>query len=150
MKRNGWLLVLMLVICYSVAAFGSMFAPGPWYEGLQRAPWSPPNYAFPIVWTILYAFIAIAGWLIFSSDDRAAKSLWITQLVLNAAWSWLFFGEHWVGIALLDIALLVCCTFLLIVVCWRGSLRTASWLLLPYLLWVSLATTLNLYIWLYN
>jgi tryptophan-rich sensory protein len=149
-NKNWWVLLLFLGICYSVAAFGAQFTPGAWYEQLNRAPWNPPNAAFPIAWTILYAFIAIAGWLIFASGAVAAKILWVVQLTCNAAWSWLFFGQQWVGIALVDIALMAIFIAMLIKVCWSAGLRVAGWLLLPYLLWVLLATSLNGYIHIYN
>lgn len=143
---RAWHLPIFLITCYGVAAFGAQFTPGEWYAQLNRAPWNPPNAAFPIVWTILYALIAIAGWLIFASQSVVAKGLWLMQLFVNAIWSWLFFDQHWVTVALLDILLLVGLIALLIMQCWRAGLRLAAGLLMPYWLWVLLAASLNAYI----
>lgn len=143
-------LPLFLLACYLTASLGAMFVPGPWYDDLNRAPWNPPNIAFPIVWTVLYFLIAIAGWKIFASPESRLKQLWVIQLVLNGAWSWIFFGQQWVGMALVDIVMLDIFVTVLLVGCWRKKLRLAGWLLLPYLLWVLLATSLNAYIFLMN
>lgn len=139
---------LPLFFLASIAAlgFGGLFTPGEWYEGLNRAPWSPPNIAFPIVWTILYALIAVAGWLIFNSNNKTLKSLWVIQLIFNVVWSWIFFGQHSVLLGLIDIMLLDTLVALLILLCFRNQLKTAALLLIPYLIWLTLATTLNAYI----
>jgi len=149
-KRNYGSLILFFIVCYAVAAFGALFSPGEWYEGLQRAPWNPPNYVFGIVWTILYAMIALAGWLIFASDELLLKQLWVVQLVLNGIWSWFFFEQHWVGVSLVDIALLGLVLLVLIVLCFKRGLSSAGFLLVPYIAWIGLAKSLNTYIWLYN
>ena len=148
-KRNYWHLIGFILVCYAVAAFGSLFAPGDWYQGLNRAPWNPPNLVFPIVWTILYAMIAVAGWLIFASDSPGLKLLWATQLLLNGIWSWLFFGQHWVGVALVDILLLAAVLLILISRSFKQNQKVVG-LLAPYFLWILLATSLNAYIFIYN
>ena len=149
-EKKYWHLLIFFVICYGVAAFGAQFTPGEWYQGLQRAPWNPPNAAFPIAWTILYALIAIAGWLLFSQSVVKLKWLWVGQLLLNAAWSWIFFDQHWVGVALLDILLLAIVLAVLVQQCFAQGQRAAGYLLFPYLLWIMLATSLNAYIFVYN
>lgn len=150
-KRLPWrTLPIFIVICILVSAFGGLFQPGEWYESVNRAPWTPPNIAFPIVWGILYLFIAIAGWLIFARGSARAKQLWIAQLVLNAAWSWLFFGQHWVLVALIDISLMVILVTALVVQCFKEQLTLPGCLLAPYVIWLLLATSLNAYIFLYN
>lgn len=135
-----------------VAVFGASFLPGPWYEGLVKAPWTPPNWLFGPVWIVLYAAMAIAGWLVWrgGSDWRFIPlALWAAQLALNAAWSWLFFGIHRPDLALLDIILLLALIFAFISQSRRVS-PAASWLFAPYAVWIAYATTLNLYVWLYN
>ena len=149
-KRNYGYLALFLVVCYGVAAFGAQFPPGEWYQSLNRAPWNPPNFVFPLVWTILYAMIAVAGWIIFSASNTSLKQLWVAQLVLNGVWSWLFFGQHWVGLALLDIVLLAVVLALLVGLCFRTRHQVAGVLLAPYLAWILLATSLNTYIFWFN
>ncbi len=150
-STKQWLLLpVFILICYTVAYAGAFFEPGAWYEDLKRAPWSPPNIAFPIVWGILYLFIAISGWLIFNYEITKLKALWVIQLILNAAWSWVFFGQHWVAFALIDLLLIVTTVSILIVLCWRHQLKISAFLLIPYLLWLSIATSLNTYIFIAN
>lgn len=149
-RLNLWWLLIFFVICYATAALGAQFTPGDWYKDLVRAPWTPPNAAFPIVWTILYAMIAVAGWLIFSAADKVSKVLWVAQLILNSAWSWIFFAKHWTGVALVDIVILLCLVALLINRCLLVKTKTAAWLLVPYLIWLLIATSLNVYIVAFN
>lgn len=143
-------LPVFLIVCLSVFAFGGLFQPGDWYAALILPPWTPPNLAFPIVWSALYIFIAFAGWLIFASDQKDLKILWIGQLVLNALWSWIFFGRHWVLIGAADIILIDILVVCLIVKAWSVGERGAALLLSPYLAWILLATSLNVYIALVN
>jgi len=133
------------------ALFGSRFEPGPWYEPLAKAPWTPPNWVFAPAWTLLYVAIAIAGWLAWRSRVRSSElmALWFGQLALNGAWSWLFFGSHDVALALVDIALLVVAAGAFAVRA-RASSRAASWLFVPYVLWLGYAASLNFYVWRYN
>jgi len=133
------------------ALFGSRFEPGPWYEPLAKAPWTPPNWVFAPAWTLLYVAIAIAGWLAWRSRVRSSElmALWFGQLALNGAWSWLFFGRHDVALALVDIALLVVAAGAFAVRA-RASSRAASWLFVPYVLWLGYAASLNFYVWRYN
>ena len=144
-------LLLCATACLIAAGFGGMFSPGEWYTHIKIAPWSPPNIAFPIVWSILYVFIAIAGWRIFTHGTFQLKALWGGQLILNALWSWVFFGQHWVFAGLVDIALIMILVIILIAKCWSfdnstKSLRVCSYLLAPYLVWLIIAGSLNLYI----
>lgn len=147
-------LLIALVVVFLVAALGAFSPPGPWYETLSKPDWTPPNWLFGPAWTVLYVLVAIAGWLIFShAPSRDTKILWGLQLAFNAAWSWLFFGQHLVGLALLDVALMALTTLTLIVVLLRDVYpwsRLAAILLVPYVLWISFATALNASIWLRN
>jgi len=105
---------------------------------------------FGPVWTVLYIMIAIAGWVVWRAGDRgAALAAWSVALVLNALWSWLFFGRHAIGWALADILALGLAIVIFIVAAWNVS-RTASLLFVPYLMWVSYATALNAAIWRLN
>jgi len=146
-----WLsLPFFFIVCFTVAYIGAIFPPGQWYEDLNRAPWSPPNIAFPIVWSTLYCFIAISGWWVFLHGLKKQKTLWCIQLILNVVWSWIFFGQHWVAVGLVDLLLLIASVFLLILSCWRSNLKLPVFLLLPYLVWLLIATSLNTYILLEN
>lgn len=122
---------------------GASFRPGIWYDALAKPPWTPPDWVFAPVWTLLFVAIAVAGWVIFTRPTGLwTRLLWATQLVLNAAWSWLFFGLNRPTLALADIvALLGCLVVLQFMLATRQ--RLAYWLMLPYTLWVGYAFTLN-------
>lgn len=125
------------------AMSGALFKPGPWYQTLQKPNWTPPNWAFPVVWTILYVMIAYAGYEIWTKAGwSTAMSLWAVQLVLNGAWSFFFFGLKRMDLALVDVGLLWLSIAGFIVVAWPIS-TVASLLFVPYLAWVSTAALLN-------
>lgn len=142
--------ILLLV---AVASSGAMFKPGDWYDTLAKPVWTPPDWLFPIAWTLLYLMIAFAGWLVWRevgfTSARLAFAFYFSQLVLNAAWSWLFFGLHRMELALIDVVVMG----LLVVaniVAFYAIHPGAAYLLLPYLLWIGYAAALNLAIWLMN
>lgn len=141
-------LLLFLSLVALVAAFGAQFEPGAWYSQLQKPDWNPPNWVFGPVWTLLYIGIAVAGWLVWRATRRVqpALQLWGMQLIANGLWSWLFFGLHQPGIALVDISLLFCLIVSFIIASRRYSVA-ASWLFVPYAIWVGFAAALNASIW---
>ena len=148
--------ILSLVVFFALVAvaafFGAQFGPGAWYEGLAKPSWNPPNWLFGPVWTALYIGIAVAGWLVWKQSGQRrtpALALWIAQLALNAAWSWLFFGLHRPDLALGNILALLACIVAFAVAA-RPLSPAAAWLFVPYALWVSFATTLNASIWQLN
>lgn len=143
-------LPIPLIACLLTFGFGGLFIPGEWYASLNRAPWSPPNIAFPIVWSVLYIFIAISGWQVFSFNSVSLKRLWCAQLAVNAIWSWIFFGLHWTIIGLIDILLLAGLVGTLVLNCYKQKLMMSYYLLMPYLTWLLLAIALNVYIVIYN
>ncbi len=145
-QRAWWFIGL----CFAAWLFGGLFQPGGWYQELNRAPWSPPNIAFPIVWSCLYIMIAIAGFKAARQADSALLWLWYGQLFFNAAWSWLFFGQHWVAAGLIDLCLILILVGALILRALQLKLTGLALLLVPYLLWLGLATSLNAYILLNN
>jgi tryptophan-rich sensory protein len=121
-----------------------------WYPTLAKPSWTPPNWAFPVAWTILYAMMGAAASLVWRSA-RPGRRLWplilfAVQLALNVVWTSLFFGLRSPGLAVIDIVLLVLAIVVTIVAFWRVR-PAAGWLLLPYLAWVAYATTLNFAIW---
>ena len=117
------------------------------YQNLEQPSWAPPSWLFGPVWTILYAMIAVAGWLVWRRTGwNRALTVYAVQLVLNALWTPIFFGFGQYGLALLDIVamwLLIGATILL----FRPISRAAAWLLVPYWAWVTFATALNAAIW---
>ena len=145
-----WTLIPFIVLCVFVIMFGQAFPPGPWYERLRKPSFSPPNWIFGVVWTPLYGMIAAAGWLLWErARTSAAMKWWFVQLALNAGWSWLFFGLHLMGAALVEILILWASIGATIVLSWR-SVPAASYLLIPYWFWVAFAAVLNLSYWLIN
>jgi len=122
-----------------------------WHNTLNHPSFSPPNWLFAPVWTILYILIGISGWLIYRKGQFKGpnRAIYINQLVLNYAWPLIFFGGHLIGIALIEMSLL----WLMIIVnirIFKSSHKFASLLLYPYLVWVSFAWVLNLVLWLHN
>jgi benzodiazapine receptor len=150
-KPGSWLaLVVIAALTAGAAAFGSMFGPGSWYASLTKPSWNPPNWIFPLVWTPLYVMIALAGWRLWRGGPRSAAFIWwCVQLALNAAWSWLFFGQQSIGGALVDIIALWLAIGATIVAAWPRD-RAAATLLMPYWAWVTFAVTLNLALWRLN
>lgn len=159
MSRAGSaaLLVLSLALVFAVAALGGAASTSglrDWYDGLDRAPWNPPGWVFGPAWTVLYALMAVAAWLVARTglDQRTvqvALALYGAQLALNLAWSLLFFGARAPGWALVDIVALVALVAATTIAFWRID-ATAGWLLVPYLAWIVFATTLNVWIVLRN
>jgi tryptophan-rich sensory protein len=124
-----------------------------WYVTLEKPSWNPPNWIFGPVWTCLYIAMAIAAWLVWRKEGiagaRAQLLLFAGQLILNAAWSFLFFGLRNPGLALVDIVLL----WLSILATLLAFAKVSGWaaaLFLPYLAWVSFATALNWALWRMN
>ena len=120
------------------------------YAQLDRPGWAPPSWLFGPVWTVLYVGIAIAGWLVWRRTGASAVLIpYAVQLVLNAAWTPIFFGAGEYGWAAVDIIALWIAVLVTIVGFARVH-RVAAALLVPYLAWVSFATALNLAIWSLN
>jgi benzodiazapine receptor len=142
-------LALCVLVCLGVSALGALATdsdPGSWYEGIEKAPWNPPSWVFGPVWTVLYISIGVALWIIWRSRPSPRRSRALTifavQLLLNLAWSWLFFGLEQPLLALVDLAFLVGALVVLLRVAWWET-PIASLIMLPYLLWCSFAVTLN-------
>ena len=150
LAKNWQSLAIFLLICFLVFSFGGLFRPGDWYLALNKAPWTPPNIAFPIVWSFLYLCIALSGWQIYHLGNTTLKTLWLLQMLLNALWSWIFFGQHWLLLGLLTIITLDALVINLALKARRLKLGFASLMLVPYITWLLLATSLNTYIVLAN
>lgn len=144
-------LVVFIALVAAAAITGGQFMPGEWYAQLAKPSWTPPNWLFGPVWTVLYVAIAAAGWLVWRGERRAALplALWVAQIVLNAAWSWLFFGLHRPGTAFAEIVVLLATIVGFAIAAWPVS-RTASLLFVPYALWVGFASALNFAVWRLN
>jgi translocator protein len=120
------------------------------YQSLERPPWAPPSWLFGPVWTVLYVTVAVAGWLVWRRVGLGVEMVpYAVQLVLNAAWTPLFFGADRLGPAFADIVALWIAIVATIVLFMRAQ-RLAGLLLVPYLAWVTYAGALNLAIWQLN
>ncbi|MEZ5771304.1 MAG: TspO/MBR family protein [Defluviimonas denitrificans] len=138
---------IFLAACGAAAATGVMFPPGRWYDTLKKPGWTPPRWAFPVAWTTLYLLIALAAARVAGlAGSGTALALWSLQIALNTLWTPVFFGAHRIGAGAFIIGLLWLTVLAMIPVFW--ALDTwAGMLLLPYLVWLSLAAALNLWIW---
>ena len=136
-------LLTFLVLTAGAAITGSQFMPGEWYAGLAKPAWTPPNWLFGPVWTVLYVMIAVAGWRVWLKQGfGTALAAWGLALAFNALWSYLMFGAHRIDLALADIVALLISIAAFIVLA-RGADQPAALLFVPYLAWVGFATALN-------
>lgn len=146
----GWLISSFIAAAIGGAA---SIQAGPFYMQLARPDWAPPPSIFGPVWTVLYALMGVAAWLVWRAGGfraaRAALTLFLVQLALNALWSWLFFGWHRGALAFADILALWVLIVATLIAFWRIR-PLAGALLVPYLLWVSFASALNYSMWQLN
>jgi tryptophan-rich sensory protein len=154
--KKSVLLVLCVVICLCAGAIGSFFTASSistWYAGLNKPSFNPPSWIFGPVWTILYILMGVSLFLVvkrgFSKKNKLALKFFGVQLVLNTLWSILFFGLRNPLLAFVDIILLWIFILLTILKFYRIS-KWSSYLLMPYILWVSFASVLNYAIWMLN
>ena len=146
-------LIVFVGASFLAAATGAVFPPGDWYERLAKPAWRPPNWLFAPVWTVIYLTIAVSGWLVWRKSGFAGAALPLTiyllQLVLNAAWTPIFFGLHRPDLAFLEIVMLWL-SILATIITFHSLNAGAAWLLVPYLAWVTFAATLNFGVWRLN
>jgi benzodiazapine receptor len=150
MDKSLLMLIAFGAASFGAAATGTIFRPGNWYKQLDKPLWRPPDWLFAPVWMVLYVSIALSGWLVWREAGFAGAALplgvYALQLVLNAAWTPIFFGLQRPGLALVEIVLLWGSVVATIVLFYPVS-AAAAWLLIPYLAWLSFASALNFSIW---
>lgn len=149
-------LMFWLVVCFAVAGTSALWTGGEvrgWYRTLARPSIAPPNWIFGPVWTLLYALMALAAWkaslAVPSPWKSTAIALFAIQLSLNFAWPLLFFRWHQIGWAFVEVIALWSAILLSTLALARVSM-TATWLMTPYLAWVSFACVLNEEFWRLN
>ncbi|MCB0062174.1 MAG: tryptophan-rich sensory protein [Caldilineaceae bacterium] len=164
-------LLLALAAPFTAALIGSIAAGGfrtGWYRTIKKPSWNPPSWLFGPVWTVLYALMGIASWLVWREGEskgwrrfatpwrhpqdeqvKGALRLYGVHLVFNALWSVLFFGRHRIGLALGEVTVLWA-LILSTLVRFSRIRPLAGLLLVPYQLWVTFATILNFRIWQLN
>ncbi|MFT6773080.1 MAG: benzodiazapine receptor [Paracoccaceae bacterium] len=144
--------------CLAAGATGMLFKPGAWYRALAKPAWTPPNLAFPIVWTTLYVLMAWAAIRVAGAAAQggpeaaramAGLGLWSLQITLNALWSPIFFGLHRPRVAL---AVIGAMWLALAGTVWgfAGVDPVAAWMMAPALVWASIAASLNAWIMRHN
>ncbi|WP_290651600.1 TspO/MBR family protein [Aquisalimonas sp.] len=141
-------LLAWLSLCFVVATLGALVTdPGTWYAELTKPAWTPPNWLFAPVWTLLYTLMGVAAWMVWeyrkgSPAATVALVLFLIQLALNGLWPWLFFGQQAMVLAFIDILLLWGALVATLIAFMRVR-RLAGGLLVPYLLWTTFAAALN-------
>jgi tryptophan-rich sensory protein len=148
------LMLLFLAVNFGGLAIGSwLMNNGPlsnWYTNLQQAPWTPPGFVFGIAWTlIMICFSIYLGKLFTEENTSKNRTIFLIQFVLNVSWNFIFFNQHLVLFALINILLL---TSLIFVYFFKlsSAVNNYKYLLLPYMLWLCIAISLNLYILVHN
>ncbi len=149
--NNFWKLVVSIAMCQAAGVIGSFFTVSAienWYQFLNKPVFSPPNWLFGPVWITLYTLMGISLYLVWrspsvaSKERRRAMAFFVVHLFVNASWSIVFFGFHNIAFAF-GVILLLLAMIIVLIKLFRPLNRLASNLLIPYLVWVSIATVLN-------
>ena len=146
--------ILFIIINFSALVIGTwLMNDGPqseWYINLNQAPWSPPGWVFGIAWSsIMLLFSAFMTYLVQVDRSKKVLILFGIQFVLNVFWNYLFFNQHLIILGLLNILFLTFLMFYFLVT-YKHKLKKKRFFVLPYCIWLIVATSLNLYIALYN
>jgi translocator protein len=143
-------------ICLAIGAISSRWSAPEiptWYRGLRKPSFNPPNWIFAPVWTTLYILMAVAAWRVTIAPDSPAHfwglALFALQLLLNFAWSFIFFRLHTLGAALVEL-LILWVSIAATLAAFAFADKLAAWLFVPYLAWVSFAALLNATLWRLN
>lgn len=150
LRLLGWIVVLEFLAFLSGYPKGGQTSQ--WYLTLQQSSLTPPKITFPIVWVILYAMIAGAGWTLWEKCQgqfKCLKGIYVIQLILNLSWTPIFFYFQMTGVAFFLIVLMILLVASFVIRAFSHC-RTAAYLMVPYLLWICFACYLNGYIWLHN
>ena len=143
MRNVASLVVFLALVLGGGLVIGFSTAPGGWYAQLAKPAFNPPSWVFGPAWTLLYVFVAIAGWRIWNADRSGwPMKLWWAQLILNFLWSPIFFGAHQVGLGFAVILALLATIISFVGMSWKQHNLSAV-LFLPYAAWVAFAALLN-------
>jgi len=134
---------IFLIACCAAASTGIIFKPGSWYESLQKPGFTPPNWAFPLAWTVIYLLIAWAGYrLTLLPGSETALALWAAQIALNTLWTPVFFGAQRIVAGMVILSALWLVVAAMIVLAMQLDVITGL-ILFPYLIWLTVAAALN-------
>jgi benzodiazapine receptor len=139
--------LVFLLACGAAASTGLFFKPGQWYASLTKPGFTPPNWLFPVAWTIIYLLLAWAGYrLSLIPGSQAVLALWAAQIALNTLWTPVFFGAQRIFAGMVILTLLWIVVAAMVVLALRLDLITGL-ILFPYLVWLCVAGALNFSIW---
>lgn len=143
MRKILYLFLFVIGVLFIGGCIGYLSVPTAWYQELNKPAFTPPNWLFAPVWSILYIIIGYVGWRVFiDKPNDLLQRLWLGQLLLNFAWSPLFFGLHQVFLAFIICAAMLILTLIFILKSWQSD-KFSALLFIPYIIWLSLATALN-------
>lgn len=150
-------LIVSVGVCQLAGIIGGLFTASSvstWYSGIEKPVFNPPNWIFGPVWITLYFIMGVALYLVWDTEAAAAMKknaiiLFSVQLILNVLWSYCFFYLRSPLLGLIEITVLL--VFILLATWWFFKIRPlAGYLMIPYIMWVSFATLLNVYLWKLN
>ena len=140
----GWIFAAFLLGSGAAAASGAVFKPGSWYDGLKRPRWTPPGWVFPVVWTTLYILMAWAATRVaLRPENGTALALYAAQIALNTLWTPVFFGLKRMATGLVVVVVM----WIFVAATMWAFFQLDTWagvLFIPYLMWATAATGLNL------
>jgi tryptophan-rich sensory protein len=139
-----WLLLtLFFSACCAAATTGAVFQPGEWYDSLEKPNWTPPNWVFPVTWTVLYVLIAVAAMRVaLLPENSYALAFWALQIALNTLWTPIFFGLRRLKTGMIVIIFLWLSVAGTMLAMFQID-TVAGVLFVPYLIWVTIASALN-------
>lgn len=138
---------IFLLACGAAASTGFFFIPGPWYATLAKPGFTPPNWVFPLAWSIIYLLLAWAGYrLSVIPGSQEVLALWAAQIALNTLWTPVFFGANRIFAGMVILTLLWLVVAAMVVMALRLDVMTGL-ILFPYLIWLCVAGALNFSIW---
>ena len=155
MKLQIFYLIVFLVINFGGLAIGNyLMNNGPqsnWYIGLNKAPWTPPGWVFGAAWTLIMICFSIYLAKQFTSTNQLKfiSLIFLIEFILNVSWNYIFFSQHWVLVALIVIVLLTALIFYYFFGI-SEHVGKLKFLLLPYMIWLCIATSLNMYVLIHN
>lgn len=153
--KKGYLFIIFLIINFGGLALGSWLMDGgstsTWYNDLNKAPWTPPGWVFGASWSLI--MLCFSWYLAELFDIRSSKKLkflYAFQVLLNVSWNWIFFNQHFTSAGLFVITLLLIVILYFFLTFRNDRLKYSRFLLLPYLIWLCIAISLNAYIVVHN
>ena len=149
--KKIYLFILFLIINFGALAIGSWFmgdaVSGEWYSNLNKAPWTPPGWVFGAAWTlIMICFSIYLSYLFSIRNSKFVIAVYTSSVLLNVSWNYFFFNQHLTTLGLVNIVLLILLIIYFFITFGDDKLSRLKYLLLPYIIWLCIATTLNGYV----